>query len=58
VATYEDFDRYMRENEIPEEELPAALARWLGQQLEASPGRFGRSRPVKRRSFQILSNAS
>lgn len=48
---FEDFNRWAVEHEIPEEEWPAAFARWLGEQTGSSPVRFEK---VERGDEQIL----
>jgi hypothetical protein len=40
-----DFDRYLEEHGIPEEEVPAAFAHWLGEQMERTPLRFQKVEP-------------
>ena len=42
---FEDFERWVVENEIPEEEWPEAIARWLGEQTGDSPVRFEKVEP-------------
>jgi hypothetical protein len=42
---FEDFDRYLAEHDIPEEEYPEAFARWLGQQTGGQPVRFEKVKP-------------
>jgi hypothetical protein len=44
-VTQHDFDRWVVENQIPDEELPGAFARWLGEQVGGAPVRFERVRP-------------
>lgn len=42
---FEDFERWVVENEIPDGELPEALAVWLGEQMESEPVRFEKVEP-------------
>jgi hypothetical protein len=45
VPGFENFERWVVENEIPDEERPVALARWLGKQTRRPPLRFERVEP-------------
>ena len=42
MASLEDFDRYVAEHNISEEQYPEAFARWLGEQTGGPPVRFER----------------
>jgi hypothetical protein len=45
VGSEADFDRYVAEHNIPEEELPEAFARWIADQTGGPPPRFERVEP-------------
>ena len=45
MAGFEAFDRYVAEHNIPEEEYPEALTRWLGEQMGGPPIRFEKVAP-------------
>ena len=40
MGTRADFDRYVAENNIPEEEWPEAFARWIAEQTGRPVPRF------------------
>ena len=45
MGTPADFDRYVAENNIPEEKWPEAFARWIAEQRGGSAPRFERVEP-------------
>jgi hypothetical protein len=40
MATWADFDDYLAEHGIPEEDVPGAFALWLGSQMDGRVPRF------------------
>lgn len=44
-VTLDDFDRWVVENQIPDEELPEAFARWLAEQTGGPVPRFEKVEP-------------
>jgi hypothetical protein len=58
VGSEADFDRYVAEHNIPEEELPEAFARWIADQTGGPPPRFERSSPGTSRSSTIAYSAT
>jgi hypothetical protein len=45
LGTPADFDRYVAEHNIPEEEWPEAFARWIAEQTGAPVPRFEKVEP-------------
>jgi hypothetical protein len=58
VETPADFDRYVAEHGIPEEERPEALARWIAERTGGPVPRFERVRPEKSKSLKIASSVT
>jgi len=52
VATPADFDRYIAEHNIPEEEWPEALARWIAEQTGGPVPRFEKVEPGDERILE------
>jgi hypothetical protein len=45
VGTPADFDRYIAEHDIPEEEWPAAFAHWIAERTSGPVPRFEKVEP-------------
>ena len=46
VGSVADFDRYVAEHNIPEEEWPAAFARWIAERTGGPAARFEKIQPA------------
>jgi hypothetical protein len=50
VVSLEDFDRYVEEHGIPEEDYPAAFARWIAEVTGGPVPRFEKWNASRRRT--------
>jgi hypothetical protein len=58
VGSEADFDRYIAEHNIPEEEWPEAFARWIAERAGDPVLGSRRSSPETNRSSRIASSAT